>query len=144
MYHERKINLGNKLDKLKKFFVSKKDIMTVYIFGSHGTCYENELSDIDFGILFKKKLSLMEELSIAGEIEMILGRKIDLLSLNKVNINFKYKIIQTGNVIYEANEIKTADFIEKVLKDYFDFGFKLKKIKRDFHESLKEDYLYGS
>lgn len=143
MYKERKIDLGKKSEKLNKYFESKNEILTVYIFGSHGTCHENKMSDIDFGILFKNPLPLMEELTIAGEIEMIMSKEIDLISLNKVNINLKYKIIKTGKIIYEDSEIKTANFIEQVLKNYFDFGFKLKNIKHDFHVLLKEDD-YGS
>ena len=142
MYKEREINLEEeKLNILKNYFDKKEQILTVYIFGSHGTIYENELSDIDFGILFQSDLSLMNELTIAGKIEMTIGKKVDLVSLNKVNIDLKYKIIKTGKLIYEKCEVKTADFVEQVLKDYFDFGVKLKTIKQDFHLSLKEEYI---
>jgi len=138
----REIKLGKQMKKLKEYFNKKNEILTVYIFGSHGTTYENERSDIDFGILFDNEISLMQVLTIAGEIEMIIGKEVDLVDFNKVNILLKYKIIKTGEIIFERDDLKTANLKEKVLKEYFDFGFKLKKMKEDFRESLREEYVY--
>ena len=140
---QRKIKLGDCRDELLNFFRKQTQILTVFIFGSHGTEYENKMSDIDFGILFENKISLMEELTIAGEIEMIVEKEIDLVTLNKANVILKYKIVKTGEIIFERNKIITSDFKENLLKEYFDFGYKLKKIKNGFHETLKEEYLDG-
>ena len=142
MPRTRDINLGKQRQELIEYFNKKNEILTIYIFGSHGTTYENEMSDIDLGISFDNEMSLMQVLTIAGEIEMIISKEVDLLDFNKVNILLKYKIIKTGEIIFERDEIKTANLKEKVLKEYFDFGFKLKKMKEDFRESLRKEYVY--
>jgi predicted nucleotidyltransferase len=137
---KRKIKPGQ-FKELTSFFSEKNEILTVYLFGSYGTELESEHSDLDLGILFSTPLSLMEELALAAEIEKIIECEVDLVSLNKVNILLKYKIIKTGSKIYESIPLCTAEFIESVLREYFDFGVKLKMLKADFHNSLREDYL---
>lgn len=144
MFAEKRDIQIEKLEKLINFFADNKDILTVYLYGSYGTKFENENSDIDFGILFSSPLSLMEELALAAEIEKIMSREVDMVSLNKINILLKYNIIETGMKIYERNFISTSDFIESVLKEYFDYGIKLKKFKQDFHEALEEEYVNDS
>ncbi|MFW5999066.1 MAG: type VII toxin-antitoxin system MntA family adenylyltransferase antitoxin [Halanaerobiaceae bacterium] len=138
----REIEDKEKLKKLREFFADSKDLLTVYIFGSYGTSYENKNSDIDFGILFKEAPSLMNKLFYAGKIESIMGRETDLVTLNTVNVLLQHRIIKTGTKIYERDFIATADFKESVLNKYFDFGVVLKKLKRDFHQGLGEEYNY--
>jgi len=41
-----------------------------------------------------------------------------------------------GQKIYKLDEIITVNFIERELKDYFDFGRKLKQFKEGFREEL--------
>ncbi len=137
---KRQIKPGH-FKELINYFSEKKEILTVYLFGSYGTELENEQSDLDLGILFSAPLSLMEEMALAAEIEEIMECEVDLVSLNKVNILLKYKTIKTGSKIYESTPLSTAEFIESVLREYFDFGVKLKMLKADFHNSLREDYL---
>ncbi len=141
----RILKLNNKLKELNGYFEVNDEILTVYIFGSYGTEQETGLSDIDFGVLYKKQPSLMEELKIEADLGRIMEEEdIDLVSLNRANIDLKYNIINTGTKIYEVDDVKTADFIEFVLKQYFDFGIKLKRIKKDFRDSLEEEYADGS
>lgn len=135
---EREIKILNQ-NKLLDFFKNNENINTVYIFGSHGTEYENEGSDIDFGILFTTDPGILEQMSLEAEIEEIIDREVDIVSLNKCNILLKHKVISKGQKIFERDEIKTADFIEDVLKNYFDFGMKLKRFKEDFKEGLREE-----
>ena len=135
----REIHIKNR-EKLIRFFAEEDTVLTVFVFGSHGTEYERKKSDIDLAILFTDKQSLLNELYLAAEIERIIKKEVDLLPLNKTNILMKYKVLKNGEKIYERDEIKTADFLEITLKQYFDFGVKLKQFKRDFcHSLVKED-----
>ena len=115
-------------------------ILTVYVFGSYGTKDQTKLSDIDFAILFFDKIPLMEEMEIAAEISSLLGTdKIDLVNLNKAPINIRHKVISTGSVIHEKDPLKTANFIEDVLKIHHDYSIVFKKFNYDFYQRLKEE-----
>ncbi len=134
----RNINIANG-DKLQAYFANRDNITTVYIFGSHGTDRENYDSDLDMGILFLNPPGILDQMYLETEIEEIVEREVDIVSLNKCNILLKHRIISKGEKIFERDEIKTADFIEHVLKNYFDFGMKLKRFKEDFREGMKKE-----
>ncbi len=126
--------------KLNNYFASHKDIATVYLFGSYGTeHYDPERSDLDLAILFHRNLSLKEEMLIDAEISMVIGRDdVDMTNLNKARVDICHQVLVTGEIIYEENKIVTANFMEKTLKFYFDYGIPLHKMKVDFIEALKE------
>ena len=84
---KREINIPNQ-DKLINFFKNHKNINTVYIFGSHGTDYENDHSDIDLGILFSKPPEILKQMNLEAEIEEIIGQKVDIV----LKYYFDYKI----------------------------------------------------
>lgn len=60
------------------------DILALYIFGSYGTEYQNENSDIDFAVLYERMPSLNDELSLEVKFSEILGTDdIDLINLRR-------------------------------------------------------------
>ena len=85
---EREINISNG-DDLPGFFEGRKDIETVYLFGSHGTEHEEESSDIDLGVLFAEEPAILELMNLEAELEKIIEREVDVVSLNKCNILLK-------------------------------------------------------
>ena len=130
------------LEPLQEYFTNRKDIMSVYLFGSTGTEWETETSDLDLAILFSRKLSLMEELEVEAELALLLPeREIDLLNLNRGSVIIQHKVLVTGELIYERDPLYTADFKEKTLKLYFDYGLTYKKMQEDFLEALREEHL---
>ena len=141
----KKDKINNLIKKLASFFRKENNILTVYLFGSYGTDEQTELSDIDIAILFADTVSMLEELSIAAEIEFILKEgQIDLLNLNKASVILQHRVISTGKEIFERNPLTTADFIENTLKFYFDYGLVYKKFRDDFREELRGEYLNGN
>ncbi|MBM7622963.1 type VII toxin-antitoxin system MntA family adenylyltransferase antitoxin [Sporohalobacter salinus] len=139
----RKKNKVNYLaEELIDYFREDDRIMTVYLFGSYGTEYETKLSDIDLAILFNDdSISMMEEMGIAAEIEFKLDfDEVDLVNLNKASVILQHEIISKGVKIFEREELYTAEFVEKTLKYYFDFGLVYKKFKDDYQEGLREEY----
>lgn len=138
--------LGNKKGELLgEYFSSHDNIMTVYLFGSYGTKYQTQNSDIDLAILFREDLSLMDDMQIGAELELILSpEEVDVTNLNKAGVVLQHRILSQGIKIYEREPIFTANFIEKTLKKYFDFGIEYRKIFADFYTGLKEEYSYDS
>lgn len=135
----RREALGDKLPALLDYFASNESINTVYLFGSFGTPhYVISLSDIDMAVLFDDNISLMQELKTNANISMILQRDdVDVINLNTVRVDLCHEILSTGEIFYEKDKIRTADFVEQTLKHYFDYGIPLKKMREEFLETLK-------
>ena len=134
----RRKALREKLPLLQDYFASNSAIMTVYLFGSFGTDnYVPSLSDIDLAIVFGDHKSIKEEMKISADISILLEREdVDVVNLNRARVDLSHEIISTGEIIYEKDKIKTADFVEQTLKHYFDYGIALKKIRDEFLETL--------
>lgn len=135
----RKEALKDKLSLMLDYFASDDSIITVYLFGSFGTNnYVPSLSDIDLAIVFGDHKSIKEEMKISADISILLEREdVDVVNLSQTRVDLSHEIISTGEIIYEKDKIKTADFVEQTLQQYFDYGIPLKKLREEFLESLK-------
>jgi len=139
----RKEALHDKLLALLDYFASSNTINTVYLFGSFGTSdYVPAFSDLDMAVIFSSEKSILEEMKISADIAVLLEREdVDVVNLNKARVDLSHEIISSGEIIYEKDKMKTADFVEQTLQHYYDYGISLMKIKEDFLEALKEEPL---
>ena len=136
--------LGSKLENLLTFFKEDSRILTVYIFGSFGTEKQNSMSDMDFGVLYDSQITLLDELRYSANISSILKTdKVDVINLNASPVYMQHQVLYTGKKIFERDFDETADFVERVLEEYHDYEFILKKYREDYAEGLKEEYLNG-
>ncbi len=124
---------------LKEYFASNEDIVAAFVFGSFGTTsYISSRSDLDLAILYSGDLSLLEDMKISADLSVLLAREdVDIVNLNKVRVDLCHEILRTGEIVYQRDRIRTADFIEQTLKHYFDYGIPLERMRMDFLESLK-------
>jgi predicted nucleotidyltransferase len=117
--------------KLKSYFKNRSDVVLAILFGSHGTEFQRNDSDIDFAILFDNKISMMEEMKILDELSGILSfENIDLLNLNKASVIMKFEAL-SGQIIYERDFDETSDFMEKVFKTYGDITYMINEFNTD-------------
>jgi len=119
------------ITKLKPVFELYPQIKLVYLFGSMARGETGPMSDYDFAVYLdeKNKEKISEtKLSLIDKISIILKTdKIDIVTLNTPeNTELKYNIIKDGELIYEEEPFRL--FVEpKILNEYFDFHFLLKK-----------------
>ena len=137
----RKKALKDKQVALDNYFTTNKDIATVILFGSFGTpLYDPSHSDIDLAIIYYCDLPLKTEMLISAELSVIFEKDdLDVVNLNKTRVDICHQILATGEIIYEEDKLVTADFVEKTLKHYFDYGIPLYNMKVDFIETVKEE-----
>lgn len=127
------------IDTLKPLFKSFSIVKSIYFFGSRATGKAVKNSDYDFAVLlddatskedrFDLKLKLMAKLSKALKTDAV-----DLVVLNDLpSLFFRYIIIKEGRLIYQKNDLETAEFESRTLGLYFDF--------RPFLEEYNRSYL---
>lgn len=139
-----KLNLDKQLNQLGGFFAEIPEVVTVFLFGSYGTEYQTALSDIDFAVLFDKKLGIAEEAAFLSRLSEILGTdRVDLVNLNKAPLNLQFRAISEGKIIYERDYITTCDYMEKVMDLYQDYAIDLHYFYREYDKALKEAYTDG-
>lgn len=112
-------------DTIRDYFVTKKNVLCVYLFGSVATRKESKFSDVDIAVLFGTDVSQEEysqkSLSIMDELSRILDRDIDVVVLNKASSFLKFQIIKYGLRIYEHPERTEHGFEARTIVEYLDF-----------------------
>ncbi|MFA7204303.1 MAG: nucleotidyltransferase domain-containing protein [Candidatus Caldatribacteriota bacterium] len=132
-------SVEKEINELILYLTKNSNVIAFFIFGSFGTQYQNQNSDIDFAILYDKDITLKEELILEVKISEIFKRDdIDVVNLNKAPINLQHRVIYTGDLLYCRDKIKLADFKEKVFKFYGDYGITLKFFYEDYLKGLIE------
>lgn len=83
------------------------EIQAAYLFGSFGTEFERDESDIDVAILLPPVLinNDCHEVIVAcsSQLALTLGKSIDLVNLRLVDTVFQYRILETGRLVLCAD-----------------------------------------
>lgn len=133
------LRLNDKIKNMPNFFSGLPEVQTVFLFGSYGTENQTVLSDIDFAVVFDKKLSLREEAAFLANLSDYLGTdRVDLVNLNKAPLNLQFRAVSEGEIIYERDYINTCDYIEIVIDLYQDYAIDLNYYYKEYDEALKE------
>lgn len=111
------------LNKIIGYFSKKPEVAAVYLYGSFDRGDAHSLSDIDLGVVFKKKASkafVLPEVEMAGELSDIINREVEILDLSLCKVDFAHRVISAGRLIYSRDEKARVEFEEKILRDFFD------------------------
>ena len=97
------------------------DILAVYLFGSHGTAYETDDSDVDIALLLphhSARTLLRWPNPCVHELEQSLERVVDMVDLRAVDTVFQVEIIRSGRLIYCTNQNAVDEFEMYALSFY--------------------------
>lgn len=89
------IEREEKIEKLKMWFETQKDIVLAFLFGSQAKGYARPISDWDVGIFLVQE-SKEREQKIWKELERIVGAEVDLVVLNRAPAKVAWPIVGTG------------------------------------------------
>ncbi|GAB1431774.1 type II toxin-antitoxin system antitoxin [Spirochaetota bacterium] len=113
----------------------------IYLFGSYGTEFERPDSDLDIALLLPWSAELKQNtLALTpcwSALTELFSRKIDLINLRGTNTVFQNEIINTGRVIYEADEDLRLAFEMLVLSMYQKLSEERKEILESFFETKR-------
>jgi len=91
----------HEIQKLIVPVLEKHNIVKASLFGSFVRNEQNEMSDIDLLVEFRKGKSLLDLISLKNEIEVITKRKTDILTYKSINPMLKESILSEEELIYE-------------------------------------------
>jgi predicted nucleotidyltransferase len=94
------LKLDDKIPSLSKLFPSLPQGQTVFLFGSYGTEYQSQHSDIDFAVYFDRDITVKEEAAFLNKLSIALGTdRVDLLNLNKAPLILQFNAVAEGRII---------------------------------------------
>jgi len=113
-------------DKLKDFFLTQRDVVFAYLFGSAAKDDMGPLSDVDIAVYLNEALSndqrFDRRLDLMGELEGVLKArdKIDLIVLNDVPLLLRFNVIHKGILFICRDHKKRIFFETKTMSTFFD------------------------
>jgi predicted nucleotidyltransferase len=131
--------LDDRLGQLRLLFESDLRVAAVFAFGSQVGGYATPRSDVDLAILFKGDVPLKEQLALQVKAAEILGKDVDLVSINDAPLLLRHRALQ-GRLLFERDPVAVADLIEDTLRRYRDFAPRLREGRAAYYASLEQDY----
>lgn len=127
-----------KISRIKKLLSGRAGVEIAFVFGSAAKDTMRAESDVDVALLLKrlpaagKRLDLRT--TLAGELDKILGREVDIVIINTAGSFLKYEIAKHGKLIYERQKGSAKKFKLNAIKEYFDylptFNFHYERLRR--------------
>lgn len=100
-----------------------ENIAAAWLFGSHAVGRARADSDVDVAVLFVQDPPRTLDglgLDIAGDLEEVLDRPVDLVVLNRVPIDLVRVVMSTGVLLYERERASRVAFEVWARAQYFD------------------------
>jgi uncharacterized protein len=123
-------------DRLAAFFAAEASgVVAAYLFGSTVTGRDTAASDVDVAVLFAEapEAALMgPALTLEGELERLLGRRVDLVSLNTAPADLVHRVLRTGELVFDRDPARRIRFEVARRNEYFD----LQPILRDYRANV--------
>jgi uncharacterized protein len=114
------------------------DLIAVIAFGSFGTPYEREDSDLDLAILAEEThpLDAVKIWNLAQEIAIKIGRDVEVINLRKASTVFCFQVLSSGTPVYCSNDLKLAHYDNLIMSMYLRFQEERKDILSDFEKGI--------
>ncbi|MBD3408479.1 MAG: hypothetical protein GF411_20315 [Candidatus Lokiarchaeota archaeon] len=135
------------VNRIQTFFQDRVDVILVYLFGSHVTGYTHSESDIDIAVMVKPisttdAVELIKELTIKLS-EVLDECPVDVLILNHTDIQIRFNIIKTGELLINRDERTRIFFEQMTINEYLDTLPLWESYDRVMLERIKEGSFGG-
>jgi uncharacterized protein len=104
-----------------KIVAAFPDVLAIYVFGSFGTKYERQDSDVDLAILSVNPAEVVTLWNLAQEIAIAINRDVDLIDLKNASTVFRHVIISSGTRFYTKDASRSAFFENSCSSMYLRF-----------------------
>lgn len=116
---------------LREFFEScDEPVVCAYLFGSVARG-EPSAEDVDVAILYERALPQTLEsphFEIASRLESELGRRVDLVDLDRAPADLVHRVLRDGRLIVDRDPSRRIAFEVRLRNEYFD----LEPVRREY------------
>jgi predicted nucleotidyltransferase len=119
---------------LRAFFDARRsEVASAYLFGSVARETSRPDSDVDVAVLLRSSPPPTLEglkLDMAGDLEEVLGRPVDLVVLNRAPPDLVHRVLRDGRLVSEEDRSARIAFEVRARNEYFDMLPHLERYRR--------------
>lgn len=124
-------------------FRRAEGLAAVYLYGSYGTPYQTPLSDVDLALVYRSDAvptSQAESEMVGCILAAVREDDVSVTVLNRAAAPFQFRVLSTGRLIYCADRLALADFVERVINAYGDYITDYEGFLHEYDAALVERY----
>lgn len=109
---------------LRRYFLPRKEVLAVYLFGSRASGSVRSWSDADVAVLLAGNRSgsaFSRKLRFAADLAGLLGTETDVVVLNDADPFLRIQVLTGGQEVLARDRARLDDFRRRSLRDYWDF-----------------------
>jgi predicted nucleotidyltransferase len=115
------------------FATRQRGLVCAYLFGSVARGTDRAESDVDIAVLYATAPPATLDglgLDLAGDLEEILRRKVDLVVLNRASPELVHRVLRDGILLCEPDRAARVRFEVRMRAEYFDVLHYLREYRR--------------
>jgi len=116
------------------------DVQAIYRYGSAGTIYERQDSDIDIAVLAERVVPFQKMMKLSIRLQEVTKRDIDLNDMQKLPVTLKVQIILQGKRLYCQDQVAAEFYDTHILSDYVRLNEERQYILKDIQQ---RERIYG-
>ncbi len=137
----------NNLQKtISRYFKNRKEVVAVYLFGSHAVGKERPFSDVDVGVVLTHQFQA-QSFDLQNQYTVAMGRKlrkdIHVAIMNTAGETLLKQIFQKGSCVCVNNPSVLARFKMTRFSMIGEFGYYLDMTQAGFHRKLTGGTSHG-
>jgi len=113
----------------------------IYRYGSAGTVYQREDSDVDLAVLAARKIPLDELQRLSERLAAAMGREVDLLDLRALPVTLRVQIVLEGVRLWASAPARAEAYETLVLSQYVRLNEERREILNDIQQ---RGQIYGN
>ncbi len=129
-------NLDHQKHMIIKHLQPLPGLMAIWVHGSVVRGTERPGSDLDLALLFHHTVpvSMVDMLSVSGELDSLLGRPVHIGLLSRDNVVFAKEVMASGRLIYCKDQFYCDTFMMYVLSFYAELNRQRKKVMETYRK----------
>ncbi|MHB1128375.1 MAG: type VII toxin-antitoxin system MntA family adenylyltransferase antitoxin [Bacillota bacterium] len=109
--------------KLERFFSTRQEVITAYVFGSRAEGVARGKSDTDIAVLLDEGMqdTFDYRMKMADELERLVRTPVDLILLREAPLLLQFQILKNGKILFDRDADQRAYYQMHVLGKYYDY-----------------------
>lgn len=114
------------------------EVRLAFLFGSSVSRGVDAARDVDVAVAFTHSLTLLEQGTIATELEEITEREVDLIDLDEASTLLRWEVVRGGIPLLAKDETDLVELRARVPLEYFDLEPFLEREAAGMRRALEE------